>query len=66
MQAVLAVFFGVVTPCEIEWWEALVLFLMYGGYAVFMKFNVEVRLTLTLTPSRTRTPTLTRTLTPAP
>tara|TARA_B100000780_G_C20885991_1_gene352572 strand:- start:14 stop:139 length:126 start_codon:yes stop_codon:yes gene_type:complete len=40
---VLALFFGVITPCEIEWWEAMILFLMYGGYAIFMKFNVQVR-----------------------
>jgi len=40
--AVLALFFGVITPCEIEWWEAMILFLMYGGYAIFMKFNVQV------------------------
>jgi len=26
---------------KIEWWEALILFLWYGAYVLFMKFNVQ-------------------------
>jgi len=36
---VLATFFGWTTPNEILWWEALILFLMYGGYVLLMYFN---------------------------
>ncbi len=44
---VLAVFFGVDygngTPSNmIEWWESLILFLMYCGYVTVMKFNVKL------------------------
>jgi len=36
---VLAYFYGYHTQGEIEWFEALVLFAMYGGYIVIMAFN---------------------------
>ncbi len=39
---VLAVFVGVVTPGEIYWWEALILFLMYIGYIILMGFNEKL------------------------
>jgi K+-dependent Na+/Ca+ exchanger-like protein len=39
---VLAIFFGVVTPNEIDAWEAAVLLLLYVGYAVFMKHNQAI------------------------
>lgn len=35
----LALFFGVVSPNEIEWWEAAVLFIMYFGYVLLMLYN---------------------------
>mmetsp|Transcript_55809 Transcript_55809/g.125879 ORF Transcript_55809/g.125879 Transcript_55809/m.125879 type:complete len:776 (-) Transcript_55809:232-2559(-) len=34
-----AIFFQGVTPNQIEWWEALVLFIWYLCYCSFMKFN---------------------------
>jgi len=36
---ILALFVGVITPGVIEWWEALVLFLLYFGYVILMKYN---------------------------
>ena len=39
---VLAYFFGVNTPGDIECWEAAVLFLMYFGYCLVMKHNVAL------------------------
>merc|ERR1740117_2263480 len=36
---VLAVFFSVISPGEIHWWEALILLMMYGLYVVVMKYN---------------------------
>lgn len=36
---VLALVFGVHTEGEIEWWEALLLFSLYIGYCILMKFN---------------------------
>jgi len=36
---VLGIFIGVVSPGLIEWWEAMVLFLMYIGYVVLMRYN---------------------------
>ncbi|KAL1524928.1 hypothetical protein AB1Y20_019805 [Prymnesium parvum] len=39
---VLALFFGVVTPFTIEWWEALVLLLLYVGYCTVMKYNEPI------------------------
>jgi len=39
---VLAVFVAVVSPGEIYWWEAAVLFAMYFGYVLIMKFNKEI------------------------
>jgi len=38
----LACFCGVSSPGEIEVWEALILFALYIGYVVFMKFNERV------------------------
>eukprot|EP00316_Scyphosphaera_apsteinii_P011541 CAMPEP_0119331788 /NCGR_PEP_ID=MMETSP1333-20130426/81388_1 /TAXON_ID=418940 /ORGANISM="Scyphosphaera apsteinii, Strain RCC1455" /LENGTH=690 /DNA_ID=CAMNT_0007341473 /DNA_START=13 /DNA_END=2085 /DNA_ORIENTATION=+ len=38
----LALFFGVHTPGEIELWEAAVLFGMYLGYCAVMKFNRQL------------------------
>lgn len=39
---VLAMFVGVVSAEEIEFWEALVLFLMYFGYVLIMYFNEKL------------------------
>ena len=39
---VLAFFFGVNTPGDIECWEAAVLFAMYFGYCLVMKHNVAL------------------------
>eukprot|EP00546_Thalassionema_frauenfeldii_P010386 CAMPEP_0178911122 /NCGR_PEP_ID=MMETSP0786-20121207/9502_1 /TAXON_ID=186022 /ORGANISM="Thalassionema frauenfeldii, Strain CCMP 1798" /LENGTH=351 /DNA_ID=CAMNT_0020583499 /DNA_START=217 /DNA_END=1269 /DNA_ORIENTATION=+ len=36
---VLAIFVGVVSPEEIEIWEAAILFIMYFGYCILMAFN---------------------------
>ena len=46
---VLAVFFGVdygngVPTNRIEWWESLILFLMYLGYVTIMKFNANLEI----------------------
>lgn len=38
----LSLFFGVITPQKIEWWEALILLLAYLGYVILMKFHVNV------------------------
>jgi sodium/potassium/calcium exchanger 2 len=40
--SVLAFFCGVSSPNEIEVWEASILFALYIGYVVFMKFNEKV------------------------
>lgn len=36
---VLSVFVGLVSPGQIEWWEATILFIMYIGYVLLMYFN---------------------------
>lgn len=41
--AVLALFFGGITPDRITWYEALVLLLMYGGYIAIMTQNNRLR-----------------------
>lgn len=38
----LSIFFSAFSKEEIEWWEALILFLMYFGYVIFMKYNQDV------------------------
>eukprot|EP00736_Rhodelphis_marinus_P008044 Rmarinus@m.13627 len=38
----LAIFFGISSEYEIEWWEALTLFAMYIGYVTMMMNNAEV------------------------
>jgi len=40
---VLSLFFSVSSPMQIMWWEALLLFLLYIGYVVFMRYNVIVK-----------------------
>ena len=53
---VLAVFFGVdyyggaegtVGENFIEWWESVILFVMYIGYVIVMKFNVQLQNAIT-------------------
>ena len=39
----LSIFFGVTTPNVIDWWEALVLQLMYWGYVAVMYHNDKIR-----------------------
>jgi len=39
----LSVFFSMITPTEIYWFEALILFILYIVYVIFMKYNVMVR-----------------------
>jgi len=39
---VLAVFFGGVSPLEIHFWEALILFAMYLGYVMVMKYHLQM------------------------
>ena len=39
---VLATFCGYISPGEIESWEAAVLFLMYVGYVILMKYNEKL------------------------
>lgn len=39
---VLALFFVVSTPKQIDWWEALILLLMYGGYVFIMSKNKQL------------------------
>jgi len=39
---VLALFYGVITPDEIVWWEATILLLMYVGYATLMFNNRRI------------------------
>lgn len=41
--ATLTVFFAVVSPKVIEWWEALVLLLEYGLYVLLMRNNAGIR-----------------------
>jgi K+-dependent Na+/Ca+ exchanger-like protein len=43
----LGTFVGIVSPNEIELWEAVVLFLMYIGYVVLMVFNRKLYKTIT-------------------
>jgi len=38
----LALFFGVVTPYVIDWWEAFILLWLYVGYCTIMKFNERI------------------------
>jgi len=38
----LAIFVGVVTPAQITWWEAFVLFIMYLGYIYVMSINEKL------------------------
>ena len=45
--AVLAVLVGVSSPDEVEWWEALILFLMYIGYILLMWKNADLYKMLT-------------------
>ena len=40
---VLYLFFGTVTKNRIDWYEALILFLLYIGYVVLMKYNEKLR-----------------------
>ena len=40
---VLYLFFGTVTKNRIDWYEALILFLLYIGYVVLMKYNQKLR-----------------------
>jgi K+-dependent Na+/Ca+ exchanger-like protein len=40
---VLAIFFGVITPSVIDWWEALVLHVLYYFYVYIMRRNEDVR-----------------------
>jgi len=39
----LALFFGGISENEIEWWEALTLLAMYGGYVVLMIYNEKLQ-----------------------
>jgi K+-dependent Na+/Ca+ exchanger-like protein len=41
--AILALVFGVITPNEIWWYEALILLALYAGYVTIMKFNENLR-----------------------
>eukprot|EP00586_Coscinodiscus_wailesii_P010071 CAMPEP_0172516270 /NCGR_PEP_ID=MMETSP1066-20121228/274793_1 /TAXON_ID=671091 /ORGANISM="Coscinodiscus wailesii, Strain CCMP2513" /LENGTH=174 /DNA_ID=CAMNT_0013297665 /DNA_START=64 /DNA_END=585 /DNA_ORIENTATION=+ len=45
--AVLGVFMGVTSRGEIVWWEALILFMMYFGYVILMKYNRKLYTVLT-------------------
>jgi len=38
----LSLFFGYISANKIEWWEALILLLMYGGYVLLMKYHLVV------------------------
>ena len=38
----LAIFVGVLTPGEVQLWEAIILFLMYLGYVTIMAFNEKL------------------------
>jgi len=40
--SLVVVFFSGISPAEIEWWEALILFFWYIAYCSFMKFNERV------------------------
>mmetsp|Transcript_30656 Transcript_30656/g.45377 ORF Transcript_30656/g.45377 Transcript_30656/m.45377 type:complete len:651 (+) Transcript_30656:40-1992(+) len=44
---VLAVFVGVVSPAKVELWESIVLFVMYLGYVLLMKFNEKLHKMIT-------------------
>merc|ERR1712224_1056549 len=39
---ILAILFGVVTPSEIRWYEALILLGLYFGYVLLMTFNQKI------------------------
>ena len=43
---VLAIFFGVRTPNIIEWWEALILHLLYWVYVAIMYNNDKIRVAM--------------------
>merc|ERR1712228_1004920 len=38
-----AIFYGVISPDIIEWYEALILLIMYGGYAIIMFNNKRIQ-----------------------
>eukprot|EP00297_Palpitomonas_bilix_P004522 CAMPEP_0113918324 /NCGR_PEP_ID=MMETSP0780_2-20120614/33285_1 /TAXON_ID=652834 /ORGANISM="Palpitomonas bilix" /LENGTH=681 /DNA_ID=CAMNT_0000918113 /DNA_START=267 /DNA_END=2312 /DNA_ORIENTATION=- /assembly_acc=CAM_ASM_000599 len=35
-------FFSVITPCRVDWWESLIMIFSYAGYIVLMKFNRNI------------------------
>merc|ERR1712130_593000 len=41
--SILAIFYGVISPDIIEWYEALILLLMYCGYAIIMFNNKKIQ-----------------------
>eukprot|EP00586_Coscinodiscus_wailesii_P001148 CAMPEP_0172484916 /NCGR_PEP_ID=MMETSP1066-20121228/12589_1 /TAXON_ID=671091 /ORGANISM="Coscinodiscus wailesii, Strain CCMP2513" /LENGTH=672 /DNA_ID=CAMNT_0013249747 /DNA_START=182 /DNA_END=2200 /DNA_ORIENTATION=+ len=43
----LGLFVGVISAGEIMWWEALILFIMYFGYVLLMKYNRKLYKVLT-------------------
>jgi len=43
---VLAIFFSASSPKKMEWWESVILFLLYLGYVLIMKINVWLNETL--------------------
>jgi len=42
----LSVFFSIITPTYIYWWEALILFILYFVYVIFMKYNMFIKVKL--------------------
>jgi len=50
----LSVFFTIASPTEIYWWEALILFILYFLYVLFMKYNIAIKVKL-FGPGKTRT-----------
>lgn len=39
----LSIFFTIISPTLIYWWEALILFILYLFYVVFMKYNLAIK-----------------------
>uniref|UniRef100_A0A7S0TFX5 EF-hand domain-containing protein n=1 Tax=Elphidium margaritaceum TaxID=933848 RepID=A0A7S0TFX5_9EUKA len=40
---ILALFYGVISPNVIQWWEALILLCLYGGYCIIMFKNQDLK-----------------------
>lgn len=60
-----AVFFSVISPGEIYWWEALILLMLYALYVVVMKYNKNLHSLFNRTFSKKKKPSEAAKIAPA-